>query len=102
MMDAFQAALEHARAEAPKESCGFIAGGEYIACENKHSDPENFFRIDDPRFDAAMIANQVKAVVHSHPKGPSEPSAFDTQVASVLGVPSFLIAFDRILQVPTS
>lgn len=98
MMEALEAAKEHARAEAPKESCGFIAAGVYVACENKHRDPENYFRIDEPRFSQVVIDGSLQAVVHSHPRGPAVPSEFDQRQADALDVPSFIICGDRTMK----
>lgn len=99
MMEALEAAKTHARAEAPNESCGFIAAGEYVPCANRHRDPENYFRIDDARFDQALIDGSLQALVHSHPRGPAVPSEFDQRQADALDVPSLIICGDAIVRV---
>lgn len=76
---AMQAACDHALAEFPRESCGFITGKKYVACDNQAKDPLADFVIDDPRYERAMKAGKVKAIIHSHPNGPIFPSGRDMQ-----------------------
>ena len=81
---AIDAAKAHAIAQFPNESCGFVAGGVYVACENTHEKPLEFFKIDDPRYEAATIDDSLQAIIHSHPNGPLLPSELDMvqQIAS--------------------
>lgn len=87
--DAFDAARKHAREMYPEESCGLVAQGKYIACENIAKDP-SYHLSDDPDCGCRlcafeidphtyMAAGDVQMVLHSHPGGPLYPSARDMQ-----------------------
>jgi proteasome lid subunit RPN8/RPN11 len=86
-----ESAVAHARAEYPKESCGFVSAGQYIACENKATSPNEAFKIDDPRFDAAVVQSTLTCVIHSHPNGPSYPSEDDMVQQLATGVPWIIL-----------
>lgn len=92
---AVEAAKAHAIAEFPKESCGFIAGGEYVACENKHEDPLAYFKIDDARYDLAVAEGRLQAVVHSHPDGPIFPSHADMAQQIACDVPFIIVSLNE-------
>lgn len=100
---AIEAAKAHALAEFPKESCGFLMKpwtgasrpAEYIACENKHETPESHFRIEDPRFDAAVASGELLAVVHSHPNGPMFPSHADMLAQIANDVPFVIVTLNE-------
>lgn len=79
-------AIEHAKVEFPKESCGFVANNEYVPCVNNAADPEQDFTLNDPLYEQAIIAGTIQAIIHSHPKGPIFPSSADMhqQIASDL------------------
>lgn len=83
--------INHARRLAalspPQESVGVIRDGAYISLVNSAEDPTISFRIsgDDP----ALIG--AEAIVHSHPGGPSFPSAHDMTQQIASGLP-WLIA----------
>lgn len=68
--------IEHANAEYPRESCGVIVGKEYIPCTNIASD-NNQFRIDPIDLIGASSEGPIKAYVHSHPDGSTDPSIPD-------------------------
>lgn len=84
---AIAAAKAHARAEFPKESCGFIAGGVYHPCTNEAGTPEEHFRIAPE----AMLGHDIEAIVHSHPNGPIYPSAHDMRQQIVTDVPWIIV-----------
>jgi proteasome lid subunit RPN8/RPN11 len=92
---AIAAAKEHARAEFPKESCGFIAGGKYIACKNKATDPNEDFVIEDKRLDKALKADKVQAIIHSHPNGPIFPTEQDMRSQIATDVPFGIITLNE-------
>lgn len=53
----------HAKNEYPKESCGMIFDGAYIACDNVADNPTETFRISRDDWQPADV------IVHSHPQG---------------------------------
>lgn len=88
------AAKADARARYPQESCGFVASGQYISCENLAEKPEQDFKINDQRFDNALIGGKLTAVIHSHPGGPIFPTGNDMQQQVATGVPWFIISLN--------
>lgn len=92
---AIEDAKKHAVRVFPQESCGFIASGVYVACENSHPTPATHFRIEDPRYDAAVIAGTIEAVVHSHPNGPIFPSQMDMAQQLQCAVPFVIITLNE-------
>lgn len=98
---ALDAARAHARAEFPKESCGFIRSrgpgqqNEYVACQNDHKSPLTHFLIDDARYDAALADASVVAVAHSHPYGPACPSQADMEQQIATDLPWVIITLNE-------
>jgi proteasome lid subunit RPN8/RPN11 len=86
------AALAHARAEAPNESCGLIAGHRgrnhgiaYHPARNALASP---YRFDLHPDDLVRILDEIDAAgldlvatVHSHPRSPAVPSGLDRREA---------------------
>lgn len=93
--DAFAAARAHAREQFPKESCGYVSDGKYVACLNKADDPEKHFKIVDQRFTKAMKAGKVEAIIHSHPNGPIFPSEDDMVGQIATDVPWVIITLNE-------
>ena len=83
-------AVVHARAEAPKESCGLVVqvgtSAEYVPCNNISMDPENEFILDPQDYVKAEDKGKILSVVHSH-KDNSLPSEFDVSSCNRGSVP---------------
>lgn len=82
---ALQAFQQHALADYPREACGLVVDGEYVAVPNTAADPTSTFRIAPEDYLSASAGGRVEAVLHSHPydkfrspKWPAEwPSTMD-------------------------
>ena len=93
MEDWQKAAMQHAEAEAPKESCGLLVmldGAEhYWPCKNL-SEEDDVFILDPMGYAAAEDTGEVLAVVHSHPDAPALPSKPDKKACTQYGLPWFI------------
>ena len=74
--------VEHARAEAPNESCGLLLldgnrAVEYVPAVNKAASPYRFELYLDPERWSEIELDQ--AVVHSHLSSPPRPSRTDVE-----------------------
>lgn len=96
---AYEAVLDHARREVPREACGLLAGrrtGDRATVETAHpahnaaDTPTVAYRID-PRAQLALLdgieaaGRAVAALYHSHPAGPPAPSQRDVETATWTG-----------------
>lgn len=88
-------AKQHAARLYPQESCGFIASGVYVPCENVAADPATDFEIRDERLNQAIIDGTLQFIVHSHPDAPLYPSANDMRQQIALGVPWVIIQINE-------
>jgi proteasome lid subunit RPN8/RPN11 len=83
-------AIDHARDQSPRESCGLLIickGKEkYWPCKNLASQ-NNQFIICPHDYAQAEDSGEIVAVIHSHPMGTSEPSQADRVSCEASGVP---------------
>jgi len=80
------AIVAHANAEYPRESCGVIVGKEYIPCTNISTNSSQF-EIDPMDLVGASKEGKIKAYVHSHPDGSTNPSMPDKVQMNLHGLP---------------
>ncbi|MFB6170761.1 MAG: desampylase [Haloarculaceae archaeon] len=103
---AYDAVVDHARARAPAEVCGVLAGerdaGRVTGVHrtaNAAATPETRYRID-PREQLAVmeavadVGDDVVGFYHSHPAGPPAPSETDAAQATWKGYPYVVVALD--------
>lgn len=82
-----KAIIEHAKSCYPKESCGILLENkEYIPCKNIAADDAQF-EIDPIDLVGAAKEGKIKAYVHSHPDGTTEPSMPDRVQMNLHGLP---------------
>lgn len=93
--------IEHARREAPIESCGLLAGcsgraAHYYQMTNADQSPEHFSMEPKEQFKAAkdMRARglELLAICHSHPASPARLSDEDLRLALTPGVSHIVVS----------
>lgn len=94
-----EAAVTHAIATYPQESCGLVVvfkGKErYIACRNLAESKDDQFVMSPEDYAAAEDMGEITAIVHSHPDYPSEPSEADRVSCEASGLPWYILAIHR-------
>jgi proteasome lid subunit RPN8/RPN11 len=88
--------IAHARAEAPRESCGLILGDDYVRCRNVADDPVRSFEIDGATMVLARQSGRLRAVIHSHPDGPACPTRTDMAYQAEGEIPWGIVALNPV------
>lgn len=86
------AAARHAAEQAPKESCGIVAGGEYIRCRNWSKRPTERFKLSVREIERKRAGRPLEGVIHSHPAGAASPSGSDMRGQLATGVPWAIVS----------
>ena len=88
-------AIQHAKAELPKECCGLVAivkgRSRYYPCKNLAETPDEHFILDPDEYEKVEDLGEIIAIIHSHPTTNHAPSQADLVACEKSGVPWFVI-----------
>lgn len=94
-----QAAVDHALAEYPRESCGLlviIEGQEtYLPCRNLAQGSDHFI-LDPMDYLRADDRGEIVGIVHSHPDAPALPSEDDIIAQQASGLPWHIVSVPKV------
>lgn len=90
--DQITGALGHAMESAPLESCGVIAGGEYVPLKNTATAHDTFV-MDMRGYVAVAKAARVEAIVHSHVYRQPIASDADRAMCEKTGLPWLIVSW---------
>jgi proteasome lid subunit RPN8/RPN11 len=89
----FEEMVKQARAEAPIEACGILAGGrveKLYKMKNAEQRRDHFMMAPAEQFaavkDIRSASLEMLAIYHSHPETPARPSAEDVRLALMPGM----------------
>ena len=90
---------KYAKKQAPDEACGLLAiikGKEtFWPCKNLAEGKFEFFILDPDDWAECEDTGEVLGVVHSHPKGPANPSDTDKAACEHLGFPYYIYSLEH-------
>ena len=88
-------ALEHAKSEFPKESCGLVTvvkgRRRYFACKNISENPDEYFVLDPEQYVEIQDKGEIISIIHSHPKTNHNPSSADLVACEKTGLPWYVV-----------
>lgn len=94
-MSLVAAAIAHAKAEYPRESCGVVIVRKgrkiYRSCRNIAEDPHEHFIIMPGDYAAAETEGEIVEIVHSHVNLPPTPSQADRVGCEASGLPWLIV-----------
>ncbi|CAB4180542.1 COG1310 Predicted metal-dependent protease of the PAD1/JAB1 superfamily [uncultured Caudovirales phage] len=94
------AAVAHALAALPRESCGLVVVGRkglerFAPCRNEHPGTDGFV-LNPNDWAAAADTGDIVGIVHSHPYGSPEPSQIDRVSCERVGLPWHIVVVPEV------